>query len=147
VSDVTEISPPPPYSVAMTFSPFDLENAKTLTGGDLDALPFGVIVVDRSGTIVEYNSYEREMAHMGERVLIGLNFFRDVAPCTAIQDFEGRFDTFLDSADTSIEPFQFVFPFTRGAQAVSVIFVRLNGSSDRTTICVIRRETTPAASG
>ncbi len=126
----------------VTFDPFDLDKAKRLTGGDLDALPFGVIVVDRSGTILEYNAYERQLANMGDRTMIGLNFFHDVAPCTAIAEFEGRFTTFLDSAETSIEPFEFVFPFPRGAQRVNVIFVRTSNESDRATICVVREDLT-----
>ena len=124
----------------VTFDPFDLEKAKRLTGGDLDALPFGVIVVDRAGTILEYNAYERQLANMGQRHMVGLNFFHDVAPCTAIAEFEGRFEAFLDSTDTSIEPFEFVFPFPRGAQRVNVIFVRTSNESDRATICVVREE-------
>jgi len=123
-----------------TFNPFDLEKAKTLTGGDLDALPFGVIVVDRAGTILEYNAYEHNLAGMGDRQIVGLNFFHDVAPCTALREFEGRFETFLDSADTSIEPFQFVFPFARGPQRVNVVFVRASTESDRGTICVMRED-------
>jgi photoactive yellow protein len=122
------------------FDPFDLDKAKRLTGGDLDALPFGVIVVDRTGTILEYNAYERQLANMGARQMIGLNFFHDVAPCTAIAEFEGRFTAFLDSPDTSIEPFEFVFPFPRGAQRVNVIFVRTANDADRATICVVRED-------
>jgi len=122
------------------FSESDLDKARTLTGEDLDNLPLGVIVVDRKGTILEYNAYERSMAGMGERNVTGLNFFHDLAPCTAIKDFEGRFETFLDSDDTSIEPFQFVFSFARGAQRVAVIFVRLTNQSDRATICVQRSD-------
>jgi len=122
------------------FSAGDLDKARTLTGEDLDRLPFGVIVVDRKGTILEYNAYERSMAGMGARNVTGLNFFHDLAPCTAIKDFEGRFEAFLDSDETSIEPFQFVFAFARGAQRVAVIFVRLSNNSDRATICVQRSD-------
>ncbi len=121
-----------------TFDPFELEQAKRLTGNDLDRLPFGVIVVDRAGTILEYNAYEREMAGAGGRQVIGSNFFRDVAPCTAIKEFEGRFEAFLDSEQTSVEPFQFVFPFPRGRQRVTVVFVRLANDASRATICVVR---------
>ena len=123
-----------------TFSPFHLEQAMTLTGGDLDKLPIGVIVIARDGTILEYNAYERNLAQMGTREIIGLNFFRDVAPCTAVKEFEGRYAAFLDSHDTSIEPFQFTFPFTRGPQHVKVIFVRQTDTSDRAIICVLRSE-------
>ncbi len=122
------------------FDAFDLQKIQRLHGEELDAAPFGVIVVDRSGTILEYNAYERSMAGLGTRTVIGLNFFTDVAPCTAIRDFQGRFGDFLSSNETSIEPFEFVFPFARGPQRVSVVFVRLANDQDRATICVIRTE-------
>jgi photoactive yellow protein len=122
----------------LSFSPFDLDRAARLTGGDLDALPFGVIVVDRKGSILEYNSYESDMARISRERVLGRNFFHDVAPCTALQEFEGRFEEFLTSSDTSVEPFMFEFPFTRGSQRVSVVFVRISDSSDRATICVLR---------
>lgn len=122
------------------FNAVDLEQAKRLHGDDLDVLPFGVIVVDKDGIVVEYNAYEREMAHMGARPVIGLNFFRDIAPCTAMQEFQGRFREFLTSDETSIEPFEFLFPFSRGPQTVNVVFVRLANDNERGTICVIRTD-------
>jgi photoactive yellow protein len=79
------------------------------------------------------------MAGLSRARVVGRNFFHDVAPCTAIRDFEGRFETFLASDDVSIEPFQFVFPFASGAQRVVVMFVRLNTESERASICVVRR--------
>ncbi len=120
------------------FQPFDLERAAAL-GADLDTLPFGVIVVDRAGTILEYNAYESELAGLTRARVVGRNFFHDVAPCTALREFEGRYDDFLSSPDTSIEPFEFEFPFAHGTQRVSVVFVRLNFDSDRATICIARR--------
>ncbi len=122
------------------FNADDLEKIQQLHGTELDSAPFGVIVVDRAGTILEYNAYERTLAGLGSRPVIGLNFFTDVAPCTALRDFQGRFGDFLDSEATSIEPFQFVFAFPRGRQRVSVVFVRLANDSDRATICVISTE-------
>lgn len=119
------------------FQPFDI--AKATAVEDIDALPFGVIVVDRAGTILEYNVYESEMAGFSRERVVGRNFFHDVAPCTAIKQFEGRFETFLTSHDVSIEPFEFIFPFSRGPQRVSILFARLNFMSDRATICVVRR--------
>jgi photoactive yellow protein len=121
-----------------TFDPRTLDEAKTLTGNDLDALPFGVIAVDRTGKILEYNTYERAISGMGEREIVGLNFFHDLAPCTAIREFEGRFQALLDSADTAIEPFEFVFPLAIGRQRVNVVFVRTSAQSDRVTICIVR---------
>ena len=129
------------------FNAFDLERAKRLHGEDLDVLPFGVIVIDRAGIVLEYNAYEREMAHMGTRPVVGLNFFRDIAPCTAIQEFQGRFSEFLDSDQTSIEPFEFLFPFSRGPQKVNVVFVRLTNDNERGTICIIRSDIDETAAG
>ena len=128
------------------FNAYDLEKVQLLHGPELDAAPFGVIVVDRNGTILEYNSYERTLAGIGTRSVIGLNFFTDVAPCTAIRDFQGRFGEFLDSDATSIEPFEFVLQFASGPQRVSVVFVRLANDIDRATICVIRTELAPSSS-
>jgi photoactive yellow protein len=122
----------------LTFNAFDLEKIQQLHGAELDTAPFGVIVVDRAGTILEYNAYERSMAGLGSRNVIGLNFFTDVAPCTAIRDFQGRFGEFLTSNETSIEPFEFVFTFPSGPVRVSVVFVRLSNDEERATICVLK---------
>jgi len=127
------------------FDAFDISKALQLHGGDLDAMPYGVIQVDAEGTILEYNAYERSMANMGAREVIGKNFFRDVAPCTAIRDFQGRFGDFMKSADTSIEPFEFLFAFSRRPQRVNVTFIRLSNERDRAMICVIRSEVEESA--
>ena len=126
-----------------TFKSVDLEKASSAE--DVDELPFGVIVVDRMGNIVEYNRYESAMTGFSRERVIGRNFFRDVAPCTAIRDFEGRFDDFLTSRKTSIEPFDFVFAFAKGAQRVTILFVRANFDSERATICVARHPSGPQA--
>jgi photoactive yellow protein len=121
-------------------SAFDLDKALHLSGDELDQLPFGVIVVDRGGVILEYNQYERDLAHMGTRAVIGKNFFTDIAPCTAIRTFQGRFGDWLKSNETSIEPFEFIFKFPNDTQRVNVIFARLSADADRATICVLRSE-------
>jgi len=127
--------------VSDLFAPFDLAKASAVQ--DIDDLPFGVIVVDRAGTILEYNVYESELTGFARERVLGRNFFHDVAPCTAIQQFEGRFEEFLTSHETSVEPFEFTFPFARGPQRVSILFVRLNFTSNRATICVARRPNDP----
>jgi photoactive yellow protein len=128
-------------TVTDLFRPFDLEQASAVR--DVNDLPFGVIVVDRLGTILEYNTYETAMTGFSKERVLGRNFFHDVAPCTAIKEFEGRFDSFLTSHATSIEPFEFTFPFAKGPQRVSIVFVRMNFDSERATICVARRPDEP----
>lgn len=120
------------------FGAFELEKVHRLTREQLDELPFGVIVVDQKGTILEYNAYESSLARLTRDSVVGRNFFHDVAPCTAIREFEGRFDSFLRSTDTSVEPFEFLFPFKHGAQRVFIHFLRASKDADRATICVLR---------
>jgi photoactive yellow protein len=119
------------------FDPAELERANRLIGVELNALPFGVIAVDRKGTIIEYNDYESSLSGLKRENVVGRNFFHDVAPCTAIKEFEGRFETWLDSHDTSIEPFHFVFKFPGRQTNVSIVFIRTNFDSDRANICVV----------
>jgi photoactive yellow protein len=129
----------------MTFSKFDaadFERAKTLTGHDLDSLPFGVITLDRSGRIVEYNQYESNLSGLSHDSVVGRNFFTDVAPCTALLEFQGRFTEWLESHETSIEPFSFVFRFPGRRTNVNVVFMRTNFESKLATICILRKDET-----
>lgn len=104
----------------------------------LDALPFGAIVVDRRGTVLQYNSYESRMSRLDAARVLGLNFFRDIAPCTAVQEFEGRLKAFARSIDRGSETFSYFFPFAHGPVDVSITFLRLD--SDRFLIAVERAD-------
>ena len=90
-----------------------------------DELPFGAIVIDPDGTIREYNEYETRLSHFERSAVVGKNFFRDVAPCTAVQAFEGRLREFLRSKDEVSESFDYFFPFPHGLVTVEITFVRL----------------------
>ncbi len=91
----------------------------------IDALPFGAIVVDSDGTILGYNEYETRLSHLERERVIGKNFFRDVAPCTAVVEFEGRMRAFLKTRDRVSESFDYFFPFAHGTATVEITFLRL----------------------
>ncbi|GAC1396940.1 MAG: hypothetical protein NVS2B8_18070 [Vulcanimicrobiaceae bacterium] len=91
----------------------------------LDELPFGAIVVDPDGTIREYNEYETRLSHFAKEAVVGKNFFRDVAPCTAVHAFEGRMREFLRTSDQVSEKFDYFFPFHHGGVTVEITFLRL----------------------
>ncbi|MGB8267780.1 MAG: PAS domain-containing protein [Candidatus Velthaea sp.] len=93
----------------------------------LDDLPFGAVIIDYDGTIVGYNEYEARLAHKDREAVIGLNFFRDVAPCTGVQAFEGRMREFLKLPDHVSESFDYFFPFIHGSVEVSITFIKLAG--------------------
>jgi photoactive yellow protein len=91
---------------------------------DIDTLPFGLIAVDADGTIEQYNAFESRLARLPKERVIGRNFFRDVAPCTAVRDFQGRFERFVAEGGDGAESFDFVFAFPFGRQRVNITFLR-----------------------
>ena len=91
---------------------------------ELDAYPHGVITLDPNGTIVRYNLAEAQLAHRDQATTIGLNFFRDVAPCTAVKDFMGRFEAFAQGTGSAVERFDFTFKFAWGHQDVGITMIR-----------------------
>ena len=56
-----------------------------------DGLPFGLVKLDLTGTILEYNMAEGDLTGVDPSWAIGKNFFDDVALCTKTQAFYGRF--------------------------------------------------------
>lgn len=105
--------------------------------GTIDRLPFGAIVVDAAGTIVGYNEYETRLSLLARERVIGKNFFRDVAPCTAVAAFEGRMQAFLRTQDRISESFDYFFAFAHGTATVEITFLRLP-ELDRVLIAVER---------
>lgn len=100
----------------------DLE---TLSDAELDEQPFGAICLARDGTILRYNLAEARLARLDRAVVLGRNFFREVAPCTAQPEFQGRFEAFLDDArGPAAERFSYVFDFSFGAQLVTIEILR-----------------------
>jgi photoactive yellow protein len=92
----------------------------------LDELPFGAIVIDVTGTVLEYNEYESRLSLRDREAVIGRNFFRDIAPCTAVRGFEGRLRDFLKLREQISESFDYFFPFPHGAVDVTITFLRLH---------------------
>jgi chemotaxis family two-component system sensor kinase Cph1 len=118
----------------------DRDAYKRLTTGDLDELPYGIIVVDPTGVVVAYNRAEAKATGFARERVVGRNFFSDVAPCTQVKMFQGRFERFVAQKATSVEPFEFVFPFAGAPQRVSILFYRDPTAPDRISIIVRREE-------
>lgn len=96
----------------------------------LDSLPFGVVTLDANGRVVGYNDTESRMAGLPRDMVIGRNFFTDVAPCARVREFEGRFRDFASGRSRlALETFEFVFHFRAGAQRVVILIspARLRG--------------------
>jgi photoactive yellow protein len=77
----------------------------------LDELPWGVIQLSHEGVVLQYNRYEEGLAGRRAAEVIGRNFFTEVAPCTDVQEFAGRFREGV-AAGVLHETFDFVMAFT-----------------------------------
>ena len=95
-----------------------------LSSHEIDQLPFGYIALDPKGKILKYNRYEAELARLDQETVLGKNFFTEVAPCTQVKNFEGRFREFAGGRSGTTLSFDFVFKFRHGAQNVRIGFIR-----------------------
>jgi photoactive yellow protein len=101
------------------------DDLSALTAADIDSLPFGYIALAPDGTIRKYNRYEADLARKDPQEVLGRNFFREVAPCTQVQEFEGRFREFVTGGSSEdLLTFDFEFSFRHGVQAVRIGLIR-----------------------
>ena len=91
----------------------------SLSPQQLDDLPIGAIQLDRSGNILQFNSKESQLANLDRSRVIGKNFFKDIAPCTDVQEFHGRFRQGL-AARKLHEKFRYHFAFKQNPRDVLV---------------------------
>jgi photoactive yellow protein len=101
-----------------------LDRIEAMGASELDDLPVGVITLALDGTIRRYNKMEAELARLDQRSQIGKHFFKDVAPCTANPEFQGRFEKLAANEGGGTEKFDYTFRFSWGAQRVHIIFIR-----------------------
>ncbi|WP_295886327.1 EAL domain-containing protein [uncultured Thiohalocapsa sp.] len=88
----------------------DPSRLDTLSEAELDALPVGAIRVDADGKILFYSRTEASLTGRVRDEVLGRNFFRDVAPCTAVPEFYGRFRQGVLAGQLS-STFEFVYDF------------------------------------
>ena len=116
-----------------------------LTREDLDALPYGVVTLDRRGTVLRYNRAEATFARRSQARTVGLNFFADVAPCANVRAFRGRFEEFAVGAGAGVERFDFSYAFRWGRQDVTITLLRKADHPD--VNLVVRRRTMTTTDG
>jgi photoactive yellow protein len=97
----------------------NLEAIDRMNEEELDALPFGAIRLDKTGRILSYNMTESKLTGRDPKRVIGRNFFTDVAPCTNVQSFAGRFREGVAKGDLHVI-FPYRFDFEMAPRDVSV---------------------------
>jgi photoactive yellow protein len=141
-TSVPTASPAAPQPVGMSNvegSPLveEADRLAKISARDLDGLPYGAILLDESGRILSYNDTESRMARLPIEAVLGRNFFTEVAPCTRVKEFEGRFRALASGQGLPVVSFDFVFPFPFGAQRVAVLLTR--GANPGTVIMALLR--------
>lgn len=92
----------------------------SLSASELDDIPFGVIQVDRHGTILIYNQTQAALARLDPKTVVGKNFFTDIAPCTAETGFRAQFEKGIASGKLNV-----VFEWHTGKRSMPVVQVHL----------------------
>lgn len=118
-----------------------MEEAIGLTNLSLDelnALPYGVIIIDEAGVVTSYNDWEQQLSGKLRADVIGKNFFTEVAPCTSVKEFGGRFTEFFRST-RYVETFEFLFQFPSRPVRVNIAFVRF-GEADKFVRVLVRKQ-------
>jgi photoactive yellow protein len=110
-----------------------------LSPDEIDVLPFGAIVIDGDGTILRYNEFEARLARLDPSRVVGKNFFKDIAPCTAVRGFEGRLHEFVESQERVSVTFDYRFAFKHGVEDVAITFMKM--AADDTIMIAVERLT------
>jgi len=91
----------------------------SMTESELDQLPHGAIQLSTDGRVLKFNAYESQLANLKKESVIGKNFFKEVAPCTDVQEFYGRFRTGVAEKKLH-ENFRYHFAFKQNPRDVTV---------------------------
>lgn len=102
------------------FGKGDIENVVSkLSTKEIDGLAFGAIQLDAAGRILQYNAMEGAITGRDPKVVIGKNFFTEVAPCTNTPDFKGTFDKGVKAGDLNTM-FEYTFDYNMKPTKVKV---------------------------
>lgn len=101
---------------------FPTEDIRSLSQEQLDALPIGVIELDRDATVRRYNIAEARAAGLDPNTVVGRHFFAEVAPCTSVQEFRGRCEEMMRSPHAERDELDFLFRFRTGDRLAHLVF-------------------------
>jgi photoactive yellow protein len=114
-----------------------LERADVLTEEELDSLPVGMIQLDRAGTVLKFNQTESSLARMDKSDALGRSFFDEVAPCTKVQEFYGKFVEGVENRNLhTVFPYQFRF---RDGRQKNVVISMFYSASTETVWVLVQR--------
>ena len=92
------------------FGSQDLDNILNREPQRAEYLPFGAVLLDRSGKITKYNKAEGLIASRLPDDVLGKDFFNDVAPCAKGKRFHGEFLKFHRTGQVNVM-FDYTFAY------------------------------------
>ncbi|SET29981.1 PAS domain-containing protein [Stigmatella erecta] len=104
------------------------ERLSLLSPEEFDALPFGAIKLDAEGQVLAYNAAESAFSRRPTPSVLGRRFFEEIAPCTNVAGFRGRFDALVERGHGT-ESFDFHFRFRWGPRHVRIRLMVLGDGS------------------
>jgi photoactive yellow protein len=120
-----------------TMMPDVLERADQLAEEELDNLPVGMIQLDPSGKVLKFNQTESDLARMDKAAALGKSFFDEVAPCTKVREFHGKFLDGVAARDLSTT-FDYEFKFRDGRRKDVLISMFYSKSTESVWVLVQR---------
>lgn len=90
---------------------YPIEDVALLNREVADHLPYGFIRLDEHGVVLEYNTVESTLSGLPREGVLGRNFFRAVAPCTCVKEFEGKVQEMVASRKPQRDQLRFLFKF------------------------------------
>ncbi len=120
-----------------TTMPDVLERADQLDEEELDDLPVGMIQLDPSGKVLRFNQTESDLARMDKAAALGRSFFDEVAPCTRVREFHGKFLEGVAARDLSTT-FEYEFKFRDGRRKDVLISMFYSRNTESVWVLVQR---------
>lgn len=120
-----------------TALPDVLERADQLDEEELDDLPVGMIQLDPSGKVLKFNQTESDLARVEKAAAVGRSFFDEVAPCTRVREFHGRFLEGVAARDLSTT-FEYEFRFRDGRRKDVLISMFYSRNTESVWVLVQR---------
>jgi photoactive yellow protein len=104
------------------------ERLRRMSPEEFDALPFGAIKLSTEGRVLIYNAAESAFSRREAPSVLGQRFFEEIAPCTNVAHFRGRFDALVQKG-RGTESFDFQFHFRWGSRHVRIRLMVLGDGS------------------
>jgi photoactive yellow protein len=84
------------------FGAKDVDNILQREPHRAEMLPFGAVLLDRSGKIQKYNQAEGLIVGRSPADVIGKSFFEEIAPCAKGKRFYGEFLKFANTGQQNV---------------------------------------------